>query len=167
MKTKIALGLITLVTAFNFFASGAMGQEEQKDIKRFSLEVGGGYNVIFPFFHASTSYRLPVMNDSLAVFVHYSPINIIGFPAPLQAFYAGVKYYDPTDSYYFNIGAGVGFRSGATSMIGHNTNDFINPAFVVGIGRDLKITDNLGITLEINASYPFLVRGAGSIRLSL
>jgi hypothetical protein len=167
MKRKLVLGVIAFLTFINYNLQPVRAGEEQTEVKRFSLEVGAGYNVILPFIHVRTSYRLPAMNDSLAFFADYSPVNVLGFPAPVQAGLIGIKYYFPGPSgVYLDFGAGAGFRYGAQPAQGHDTSNFIMPAVVAGIGTDLMITKNFGISLELNASYPFIARGTGNIKLA-
>jgi hypothetical protein len=168
MKKKLGIAIITFISALNLFST-PVNAEEKKEVKRISLEVGTGVSVILPFFHINTSYRLPVMDNKLAIFADYSPVNVLGEPAPMQAAFVGLKYYFSESGLksYFDVGGGMGFRYGFSKEPGHDTGNFLMPVFAAGIGTDLMVTDNFGISFEINASYPFIVRGSGNIKFAL
>lgn len=163
MKLKLCAGLIAIISTITI-SNPAIAQE---NVKRFSLEVGGGLDVILPFVSAQVSYRLPVMNDKVAVFADYSPINLLGESAPMQSSIVGMKYYfnETVLKSYFDLGAGIGFRYGVAPVPGHDTSNLLVPVIIAGIGTDLMVTDNFGISFEANASYPFILRGKGSLKV--
>lgn len=139
------------------FSSSVNAEEEQ--IKRMSFEFGGGYNVTgvvnagiipLPAGQGAFLYTLPVLEDTIDLSLTHASN---GFPGGLLNINTvGARYY--SESVFYNFGIGVSYLFNPVDFkIG-----FYSPAVVVGIGKELKITDSVFINGVINTGYPSILK---------
>lgn len=158
MKKLLAITIFTaiLLVTTQAQAKGLLNVENESDtIERFSIQGGLGVNVFLPFAHVKASYLLPTKDNNIQITGEYSFLNAAMSTVPLKSFSIGANYYF-TERKGFNP-----FLSGGIfGMFNTADTDFITKAPVqakylgtalyFGIGTDLMITDNIGLSGEVN-----------------
>lgn len=129
----------------------------ETDIKRWSLEAGVG-GLLF-FAHGRVAYRLPVLDNKLAIFAEYSPLETEYdlFPGRYHAAMIGARYYaDPLGPFnlYLALAAGASFNptGAAHPQMPTRTTGFL-PDFYpyIGLGIDYMFHPNWGLNTQIGA----------------
>lgn len=139
--------------------------EPAPEPQRWSLEAGIGANVLIPYLSTRLTYRLPVLQNQIDVFLEAQPFNpvIAGSTGLIaQELGLGGRYYFATEG---------GFRPYATLLTGLNFTltdqptgvgttrpaGLIAPPFLyIGAGADFMWNEHWGLNLQ-------LLGGAGGI----
>lgn len=158
MKKLLATTLFTaiLLLTSQAQAKGLLNVKDESDsIERFSIQGGLGVNVFLPFAHVKASYLLPTKDNNIQITGEYSFLNAAMSTVPLKSFSIGANYYF-TERKGFNpyINAGVFgmFNTADTDFISKKQvpAKYLGTALYFGIGTDLMITDNIGLSGEVN-----------------
>ncbi|MFN8670764.1 MAG: hypothetical protein U0457_01620 [Candidatus Sericytochromatia bacterium] len=157
LKSKKMFVSFALGISYIFFANNVKAEENKvNSIERFSIEAGGGLNLVLPFAHAKIGYILPTEKNNLQVIGEYSFLNLGMSLTQFQSFYLGVNYY-LNEKQFFNpfISASImsGFHLEGTDI--RNPNVKINSSYkgetlFAGIGSDFMLNKNIGISTLIN-----------------
>lgn len=152
VSKKVGIILSTVFLTAPLLTSKTMAAEEIEP-KRFSIEVGGGLNIIMPYFNTRFGYLLPTSNNNIEVFASYNRVSSLNPNNLGNMFTLGGKYYFRNKEMFrpfFKADVGVNKYALGDSQ------PFL---FLAGFGSDVMFNDTLGLSFLLETGMGGNING--------